>query len=77
MRTFAALTVAGVGGMVLLKLLATVVFPLLGVLVGLLFMTVKLALMAAVIYFVYTIIRKKMDEHGEDQEVELEVEQEA
>lgn len=62
MRSFAAFTVAGIAGIVLLKLLATVLFPLIGVFLGLLAMTVKFALIAAVIFFVYSMIRKRKDE---------------
>lgn len=62
MRTFAALTVAGVAGIVLLKLLATLIFPLFGLLIGLLATTVKFALVAAVIFFVYSLIRKRKEE---------------
>ena len=62
MRNFAAFTVAGVAGIVLLKLLAALLFPLLGILVGLLMTTVKFALIAAVIFFVYSLIRKRKEE---------------
>ncbi len=62
MRTFAALTVTGAAGIVLLKLLATVIFPLFGMFMGLLAMTVKLALVAAVIFFVYSMFKKRREE---------------
>lgn len=62
MRTFAALTVSGVVGILLFKLLATLIVPLLGVFVGLMAMTVKFALIAAVIFFVYSMIKKKRRE---------------
>ena len=58
MKTFATFTVAGVAGLVLLKLLATVLLPALGILFGLVALTMKLALVAAVGYFVYSMIRK-------------------
>jgi hypothetical protein len=61
MRTFAALTVSGVVGLLLFKLLASLLFPLLGVFLGLLAMTVKFALIAAVIFFVYSMIKKKRE----------------
>jgi hypothetical protein len=61
MRTFAALTVSGVVGLLLFKLLAALVFPLFGVVMGLLAMTVKFALIAAVIFFVYSMIKKKRE----------------
>lgn len=62
MKTFAALTIAGISGIVLLKLLATILFPLLGLLFGLLAMTVKFALIAGVIFFVYSMIKRRRAE---------------
>lgn len=61
MKTFAALTVTGVAGILLLKLLATVIFPLFGLVIGLIAMTVKFALIAAVIFFVYSMIKKRRE----------------
>jgi hypothetical protein len=58
MKTFAALTVTGVAGILLFKLL---VVPILGLFVGLLVMTVKLALLAAVVFFVYSMIKKRKE----------------
>ena len=58
MKAFATFTVAGVAGLVLLKLLATVLLPALGLLFGLVALTMKLALVAAIGYFVYSMIRK-------------------
>ena len=61
MKTFAALTVTGVAGILLFKLLAALVFPILGLFVGLLMMTVKLALLAAVVFFIYSMIKKRKE----------------
>jgi hypothetical protein len=61
MKAFAALTVTGVAGVVLFKLLATLLFPLLGLVFGLLAMTIKFAVIAAVIFFVYSMIRKRKE----------------
>ena len=61
MRTFATLTVTGVAGVILFKLLAALLFPLLGVFFGLLAMTIKFALIAAVVFFVYSMIRKRKE----------------
>lgn len=58
MKTFAALTVTGVAGILLFKLL---VVPLIGLFMGLLVMTVKLALLAAVIFFIYSMIKKRKE----------------
>jgi hypothetical protein len=61
MKTFATITVAGVAGVVLFKLLAALVFPLLGLVAGLLAMTVKIALIAAVVFFIYSMIKKRKE----------------
>ena len=58
MKTFAALTVAGVAGLVLFKLLAALLLPMLGLLFGLVALTVKLALIAALGFFVYSVLKK-------------------
>ena len=62
MRTFAAFSVAGISGILLFKLLTTLFIPLLGLLMGLVAMTVKLALIAAVVFFVYTMMKKRREE---------------
>lgn len=64
MRTFAALTVTGVAGVVLLKLLVAVMFPIFGMIIGLFAMAVKFALIAGVIFFVYSMIKKRQDEQA-------------
>lgn len=61
MRTFAAIAVAGVAGVVLFKLVTALIFPLLGLFVGLVAMAVKLALIAAVIFFIYSMIKKRKE----------------
>ena len=61
MKTFASLTVAGVAAVLFLKLLTALLFPMLGLFVGLLAMTVKFALIAAVIFFVYSMIKKRKE----------------
>ena len=66
MRSFAKLAVAGISGVVLFKLFATILFPLLGLLFGLFAMTVKLALIAAVVFFVYSMIRKRKTDAEEE-----------
>ncbi len=59
MRTFAAVSFAGVTGIVLLKLLITILFPLFGMFLGILAMTMKFALIAAVGFFVYSMFKKR------------------
>jgi len=62
MRTFAALTVTGVAGMVLFKLLAAVMFPIFAMMLGLVAAAVKWGLIIAVIFFVYSMIKKRKEE---------------
>jgi hypothetical protein len=69
MKSFAKFAVLGVSSIVLLKLFATILFPLLGLMFGLIAMTVKLALLAAVAFFVYSLLKKRK----RDAEVEIEV----
>lgn len=73
MKSFAKLAVAGISGVVLLKLFATIIFPLLGIMLGLIGLTVKLALIAAVIFFLYGMIKKR-DEPQENGDGEIVVE---
>lgn len=58
MKAFAALTVAGVAGLVLLKVLAAVLLPVLGLVVGLVMLSLKVALIMAVGFFVFSMLRK-------------------
>jgi uncharacterized protein involved in cysteine biosynthesis len=59
MKAFAALTVAGVAGLVLLKILAAVLLPVLGLVIGMVALTMKVALMAAIGFFIYSMVRKR------------------
>ena len=77
MKSFAKLTVAGISGVVLFKLFATILFPLFGMMLGLIAMTVKIALIAAVIFFVYSMIKKRRNDGESEVEVgEIEVDEE-
>jgi len=58
MKTFAALTVAGVAGFVALKLLAALFLPLMGLVFGLAVFAVKLGLITLVGFVVYSVLRK-------------------
>lgn len=64
MRTFATLSIAGITGLMVLKLLVTIIFPLLGLFIGLIAATVKFALIAAVVFFVYSLVRKRREEQA-------------
>ena len=56
MRTFAAVSFAGVTG---LELLLGIMFPLFGMFIGILAMTMKFALIAAVGFFVYSMFKRR------------------
>jgi hypothetical protein len=62
MRSLGTVAFAAISGVVLWKLFATILLPLLGVVVGLVATVVKLVLMAAVIYFLYSLIKKRREE---------------
>lgn len=57
MRSFGAMLVGGVTGIVLLKLLATLVFPLFGFMVGLVGMALKIVFWGAIAYFVWRLVK--------------------
>lgn len=63
MKTFATVTVTGLAGLGLLKLLTVLVFPVLGLFIGLLALTVKLGMVAAILFFIFAILRKRQDDH--------------
>lgn len=81
MRSFVRLAVVGASGVVLLKLITTVFVPALGMIIGLLMLTVKVALIAAIVFFVYSLLRprRREEEAGtttrEEEELEIVVEQ--
>jgi hypothetical protein len=59
MRTFAGMFVGGIAALVLFKLFAGLVLPLLGIVVGLFMMAVKITIFVAVGYFIYTLVRNR------------------
>jgi len=62
MRAFGTVAVAGISGVILWQLFTTILLPMLGVLLGLLAMAAKLALIAAVGFFVYSLIKKRREQ---------------
>ena len=62
MRAFAGMFVGGVAAILLLKLVFGLVLPLLGIVVGFVAMAIKLALLVAVGYFVYSLLRGRRRE---------------
>ncbi|KPJ84572.1 MAG: hypothetical protein AMS19_00095 [Gemmatimonas sp. SG8_23] len=77
MKSFAKLAFVGASSIVLLKLFTTVLIPVLGMMLGLLMLTVKLAVIAAVVFFLYSLLRPRPSaeeaEGGIEREEELEI----
>lgn len=65
MRTFGAMAIGGLAGIFALKLLAALIFPLFGMVFGVLAMLVKVGLWVAVGYIVYTLIKGRRKEQAE------------
>jgi hypothetical protein len=64
MRAFGTVGVAAISGVILWQLFTTILLPLLGVVVGLLAMAAKFALIAAVGFFIYSLMKKRREEAG-------------
>ena len=62
MRTLGPVAFAAISGVVLWKLFATILLPALAVLMGLIGTALKWALIATVIYVVYSMIKKRREE---------------
>jgi hypothetical protein len=62
MRAFGTVAVAGISGVILWQLFTTILLPMLGVVLGLLAMAAKFALIAAVGFFVYSLIKKRREQ---------------
>jgi len=62
MRFLAPVAVAALSGVVLWKLFATILLPLLGLVFGLMMGLFKVVLIVAVIYFIISTMRKRRDE---------------
>jgi hypothetical protein len=62
MRAFGTVAFAGISGVILWQLFTTILLPLLGVVLGLLAMAAKFALIAAVGFFVYSLIKKRREQ---------------
>lgn len=76
MKSLTRVAFVGIGGFVAFKIATGLMLPLLGILIGLVLFTVKLALIAAFIYFLYALIRPPEKKKPEDEiVVEMEVEE--
>jgi hypothetical protein len=62
---FAAMMTGGVLGVVVLKLLMTMMAPLFGIAVGLLLMGLKVMFWGAIVYVVYRIFFRRRRDHAE------------
>ena len=65
MRTFAAVFMSGALGLLLLKLLLGLLGPMLALMFGFFALAFKLAIFAAIAYFIYSLIRGKKREREE------------
>jgi len=70
MMRFAQVTVAGVASIILLKLIATFLLPLLGIVMGFFALMFKVALVALVGYLVYSFFRRRKCCEAEEEEEE-------
>ncbi|MGD2047474.1 MAG: hypothetical protein PVJ80_02165 [Gemmatimonadota bacterium] len=61
MRTFAPVAFAAISGVVLWKLFATILLPMVAVLMGLVGTALKFALIAAVGLVIYSMIKKRRE----------------
>ncbi len=59
MRTFATISAAGLAGIVFFKLFTGLIFPILAIFIGLMALTMKLAVFAAVAFFLYSLLKKR------------------
>jgi hypothetical protein len=62
MRTFAGMFVGGIAALLLFKLMAGLILPLIGIVVGLVAMAFKIAIFVAIAYFVYSLVRNRKRE---------------
>jgi len=74
MKSFARVAVAGVASIALFKLFTAAVIPLLGMTLSLVMLAVKLALIGAVLYFVYSLLRPRPDQGRASGDVDIEEE---
>lgn len=64
MRTFAPLAFAAVSSVILWKLFATILLPVLAVMLGLVGTALKFGLIAAVVAVIYSMIKKRREAAG-------------
>ena len=62
MRAFGTVAFTAISGVILWQLFTTILIPLFGVVLGLLAMAAKLAVVAAVVFFVYSLLKKRREQ---------------
>jgi len=62
MRAFGTAAVATISGVILWQLFTTILLPLFGLVLGLLAMAAKVALVVAVGFFIYSLIKKRREQ---------------
>jgi hypothetical protein len=62
MRAFGTVAFTAISGVILWQLFTTILLPLLGVVLGLLAMAVKFALIAGVVFFLYSLLKKRREQ---------------
>jgi hypothetical protein len=75
MKSFVRLAVVGVSGVALFKLFTTIFIPLLVMMLGIFALTLKIALIVAVGFFIYSLFFKKDAEDEREIVVEAEAEE--
>ena len=76
MKSFARVAVFGVASVALFKLFTALFIPLLGMMIGLIALTMKVAIVAAIAYFIWSFFKKSpaSDEDAEAREMEEKIE---
>ena len=74
MKSFARVAVVGVASLALFKVFTVAFIPVLGMTLSLVMLMVKVSLVAAVVYFLYSLLKPRSDDG--DAEIEVEIEEE-
>jgi len=73
MKSFAKFAAFGMGGLVVFKLATALLFPIMALMMGLLGLALKIAVIAAIGYFLYGLFKKSdEDEPNADGEIVVE-----
>ena len=72
MKAFARVAVVGVASVAMLKLFTAVFVPILGMMIGLIALTMKVAIVAAIAYFLWSFFKKDTESEGAAEAHEME-----